>query len=166
MKDFFGFSVFVVLLTISLIGFFLTLRALFSSRVTKVQSAVQLMPGRALLIGAVNILFFGVIALVLFSIGNNMYGMVKVIPLLPAIFLTGILTIGLAFGLTGMVQMVGERIFPEHSAWKQTLWGTVVLAFACAVPVAGWFLLLPYAALTGFGAFILSFFSKPQVMEK
>ena len=161
-----GFSVFVVFVTISLGGFFLTLRALFSLRAAKIQSAIQLMPGRALLIGAVNILFFGVIALVLFGIGNNLFGLIKAIPLLPAIFLAGVLTIGLSFGLTGMVQLVGERIFPDTSAWKQTLWGTVVLSFACAVPVAGWFLLLPYAALTGFGAFILSFFSRPLVAEK
>lgn len=161
-----GFAAFVILLAIGLGGFFLTLRALFSSRAAKAQSAIQLMSGRALLIGAVNLLFFGVIALVLFSIGNNMTGVIKAIPLLPALFLTAIITVGLAFGLTGMAQLVGERIFPDLAAWKQTLWGTVALAFACAVPVAGWFLLLPYAALTGFGAFILSFFSKPQVVEK
>ncbi len=159
-------SVFVVLLTVCLLGFFLVLRALFSSRVAQTQFAVQSMSGRSLLVGAVNFLFFGVIALILASIGGNTYGVMKAVLLAPVLFLLGVLTVGLSFGLAGMVQVVGERILPEHTAWNQSMWGTVALSLACAVPMAGWFLLLPYAALTGLGAFILSFFTRPQAVEK
>ena len=159
-------TVFVVLLTISLLGFFLVLRALFSSRVAQTRSAIQAMSGRSLLVGAVNFLFFGVIALILANLGGRTEGVLKAILLLPALFLLGILIVGLSFGLAGMVLVVGERILPERTAWNQSLWGTVALSLACAVPLAGWFLLLPYAALTGLGAFILSFFTRPQAVEK
>jgi hypothetical protein len=30
----------------------------------------------------------------------------------------------------------------------------------CALPLAGWFLILPYAGLMGIGAFILGFFQR------
>jgi hypothetical protein len=166
MNEIIGFVVFVLLLSVALVGFFLVAGALFPARVAKTQTAIQLMTGRSLLVGAVNFLFFGVIALVLFSVGNNVSGVLKGIVLLPSLTLTGILLIGLSFGLTGMVQFIGERILPEQPAWKRILWSTLALCLGSAVPVAGWFLLLPYAGLTGFGGFILSFFSKPQVIEK
>jgi predicted permease len=163
MNDMFGFVFFIVLLSIALVGFFLVFEALFPTRVEKTRSAAQRMPGRSFMVGTVNFLFFGVIALVLFSISNTTTGLVKAIVFLPALSLAGILLIGLAFGLTGMVQFLGERLFPGQSTWKRTLWSTLALSLGSAVPVAGWFLLLPYVGLTGFGGFILSFFAKPQV---
>jgi sorbitol-specific phosphotransferase system component IIBC len=59
-----------------------------------------------------------------------------------------------------MSNLLGERIFPDQSAWKQTIWGTVILSFACALPIVGWFLLLPYVGFVGIGAFILGLFQR------
>jgi len=53
--------------------------------------------------------------------------------------------------------LIGERIFPDLSISKQTIWGTACLSLACALPFVGWFLLLPYVGLTGIGAVILGF---------
>jgi hypothetical protein len=36
----------------------------------------------------------------------------------------------------------------------------VVLSFACALPVVGWFLLFPYVGFVGIGAFILGLFQR------
>jgi hypothetical protein len=38
--------------------------------------------------------------------------------------------------------------------------GTLLLGIGSAVPLAGWFLLFPYAGLSGIGAIILTFFQK------
>ena len=97
---------------------------------------------------------------VLFSVAENTDGAIQVILTIPALLIAALLTIILSFGLAGMVNLVGERIMPEHSSLKKTVWGTVLLTFACALPFVGWFLLLPYVAFLGFGAVILGFFQR------
>jgi hypothetical protein len=74
----------------------------------------------------------------------------------PAVDLTGLA----AYGLTGMVNLIGEALAPDQSVWRRTFWGTGLLSLACALPVAGWFLLLPYILVSGVGAVILGFFQR------
>ncbi|MDO9301710.1 MAG: hypothetical protein Q7T89_10015 [Anaerolineales bacterium] len=148
----------IILLTISLAAYFLVIGALFTNRAAKTQRVITAMPGRAFGVGLVNFAFFGTVALVLFSLAENAGSVVKVILILPAILIAATLAIMLSFGLTGMVNLLGERILPEATAWKQTFFGTAILSFACALPVVGWFLLLPYAGFVGIGAFILGLF--------
>lgn len=150
----------VILLTVALAAYFLVFVAFFSNRITKTQRVINQTPGRSFWVGLVNFLFFGVIVMLLFAISENAENLVRFILIPPAVAITAVLAIILSFGLTGMVNTVGERIFPDQSAWRKTLWGTVILAFACALPFVGWFLLLPYTSLTGIGAVILSFFQK------
>jgi len=150
----------VILLAIALAAYFLVFGALFSNRVTRTQRVINQTLGRSFWVGLVNFLFFGVIALILFSLAGNVGNVFRVILLIPALVITALLSIILSFGLASMVNTIGERIFPNHPTWKKTLWGTVVLAFACALPFIGWFLLFPYTGLTGFGAVILSFFQR------
>ena len=112
-------------------------------------------------IGFVNFLFFGTITVVLFAIADSVgNGAIKFIVTIPSLLLATILVILLSLGLSSMVSILGERIFPDLSAWKQLFWGTVILTFASAIPFLGWFLLFPFVALTGFGAVILGFFQR------
>ena len=150
----------VFLLTTSLAAYFLVISALFANRVTKTQRVINQLTGRSFLVGLVNFLFFGVIAIVLFSVAENTNGFLKGILTIPALLITALLAVILSFGLVGMVNVVGERILPEHSSLKKSAWGTVILTFACALPFVGWFLLLPYVGLVGFGAVILGFFQR------
>jgi len=160
MTDIFRLLLIITLLTISLAAYFIVIGALFANRVTKTQRVIHQMTGRSFLVGLVNFLFFGVIAIVLFSVADSTAGLVKTILTIPALLITALLTVTLSFGLAGMVNMVGERILPEHSSLKKSAWGTVILTFACALPFVGWFLLLPYVGLVGFGAVILGFFQR------
>ena len=150
----------IVLLTISLAAYFLVIGALFANRVAKAQRVINQMPGRAIGIGLVNFLFFGVIAMILFSIAENTDGAIKVILTIPALLIAALMTIILSFGLAGMVNAVGERILPEYSSLKKTVWGSVMLTFACAIPFVGWFLLLPYVVFLSFGTVVLGFFQR------
>ena len=150
----------IILLTIGLTAYFLVVSALFANRVTRAQLVINQMPARAIGVGLVNFLFFGVIAMILFSVAENTHGAIKVILTIPALLIAALMTIILSFGLAGMVSLVGERIIPEHSSLKKTAWGTVMLTFACALPFVGWFLLLPYVTIIGFGAVILGFFQR------
>lgn len=151
--------VFVFLaLTLLLIPFFIVMGVLFPKRVTKTQGILNLMPGRAFGVGLVNFVFFLAVGMVLLIIADKTGEFLKAILTIPALMIFTILAITLSFGVTGMVQLIGERLAPTQSAWRRTFWGTLLLGISCAVPLVGWFLLLPYVACSGIGAFITSFF--------
>jgi hypothetical protein len=152
----------ISLLTIGLAAYFLVANALFPQRIAKTKSMIQSMPARSFGIGLVNFVFFAVIAMVLFSIAENAGAFIKGILTIPAIIIFAFLTLVLSMGLAGMSNLVGGRIFPDLSTWKQTLWGTVCLSLACALPFVGWFLLLPYTGFVGIGAVILGFFQRDK----
>jgi len=153
------FSV-IVLLTLGLAAYLLVIGALFAARVAKAKRVISQMPGRSFWVGLVNFVFFAVIAALLLSLAGETGPVLKTILNIPALVIIAMLAVTLSFGLAGMVNLLGERLFPDNSGWKKTGWGTVILCFACAVPFAGWFLLLPYAGLTGFGAVILGLFQR------
>ena len=152
----------LILLTIGLAAYFLVMNALFPQRVTKAVSNIQSMSARAFGIGLVNFIFFAVIAGVLLSVAENAGPFIKGILTIPALVILAFLTIVLSLGLAGMSNVVGERIFHDVSGWKQTLWGTICLSFACALPFVGWFLLLPYVSFVGIGSVILGFFQRGE----
>ena len=160
MTDILRLLLIILLLTAGLAAYFLVFGALFPRRVAKTQRVLNETTGRAFLVGAVNFLFFGVIAIVLFSVAENAGGFLKGVITIPALVITGLLALMLTFGLSGVVNELGARLFPEREAWRQAMWGSVALTFACALPFVGWFLLLPYVSLTGFGAVILGFFQR------
>ena len=152
-------------LTICLVAYFLTANALFPVRVGKTKAIIQSMPWRSFGVGLVNFSFFFILAIILISISEKIdTEFIKGVVMLPGLLILGFLLMMLTFGLTGMVNHIGERIITEGSAWKQTVWGSLCLCLACALPFAGWFLLLPYAGFTGIGAFILGVFQRePKV---
>ena len=154
--------VIVLLLLVGLSAYFLVLNALFASRLTRTKTVAQTMPGRSFGIGFVNFVFFAVIAMVLLSVAENTGAFIKGILTIPAVVILAFLAIILSFGLAGMSNLIGERIFPELPAWKQSLWGTVSLSLACALPFVGWFLLLPYVGFVGFGSVILGILQREK----
>ena len=162
MSDIVRLFLILLLLIAGLAAYFLVLNALFGSRVTRTMSIAQSMPGRSFGIGLVNFLFFTVIALVLLSIAENAGPFIRGVLTIPAIILLALLAIALSLGLAGMSNLIGERIFPDLPVWKQTLWGTVCLSLACALPFIGWFLLLPYVGFVGIGAVLLGFLQREQ----
>jgi hypothetical protein len=155
--------IFIIILplTISLAAYFLTVNALFPVRVGKTKAIIQIIPARSFWLGLVNFSFFFIVAIILFSISDNVDNeFIKGVVMLPALIILAFIAIMLTFGLAGMTAYVGERIFPEISSWKQAIWGTVCLSFACVLPFVGWFLLFPYIGLVGIGAFILGIFQR------
>ncbi len=150
----------VILLTITLAAYFLVIGALFAARVAKTQVIINQTSGRAFGLGLVNFFFFGLIALVLLSVAENAGAFVKGILTLPALVIFAFLSVLLSLGLTGMVNVLGERVFPDLILWKRNILGAVILCFACALPFVGWFLLLPYVGFVGIGASILGFFQR------
>jgi len=146
---------FFILVAISLVAFFVVLIALFPQRLAKTSAIADAMPGRAFLVGLVNFLFFGALAVALLALNDRVGHGVLVIP---ALFFLTPLTMGLSFGLGGITQLLGRRLAPQKTELQRTIWGALTLGFACLLPFVGWFGLLPYTGLLGLGAFIISFF--------
>jgi hypothetical protein len=162
MSDIVRLLLIILLMIAGLVAYFLVINALFAIRVTRIRSIAQTMTARSLGIGLINFVFFAVIVLVLLSIAENAGPFLRGVLTIPALLILALLAIGLSLGLAGMATLVGERIFSDLPAWKQTLWGTVCLSIACALPFVGWFLLLPYVGFVGIGAVILEFFQRTK----
>lgn len=158
MNDYIGVFVAFFALTLVLVPFFIVVGVLFPKRTAKTQGILDLMPGRAFAVGLVNFVFFVAVGMVLLIVAEQIDGLLKAILSFPALVIFTVLAITLSFGLTGVVNLIGERIAPTQSGWQRTLWGTLLLGIGCSVPLVGWFLLLPYAACAGIGAFITGFF--------
>jgi hypothetical protein len=139
--------------------FMLALRALFPRRIRRSHALADAMPGRSIVIGAVNLLFLGGLALAFSAladaIGNEL-------PRLPAIVIFAALCLALSFGLSVVAQLIGERLWPQADDVRRMLWGAITLTLGSTLPLIGWFALLPYAACLGLGAFILSFFVRER----
>ncbi len=163
MNDFYRVILWLAALISGLIGYFVVLGALFSKQASKTQAVIVSMPNRALGIGAVNFIFFSVIAIILFSISQGTDGLLQVILTILAVLITTALVIALSFGLAGVANVIGERALPEASALKRAVWGTVFLGLACALPLVGWFLIFPYVGLVGIGAFIIGYFQRQRI---
>jgi hypothetical protein len=162
MNDFMIVTLTAISLGLLLIPFFIVLSALFPVRTAKIMEVITRMPGRSFSIGLVNFLFFLAVAMLLFSLSEQANGLLKGILFVLALAITIILSVSLSLGLTGMATVIGERITPTQSPWRRTLWGALLLGLSCAVPLLGWFLLLPAAAWAGMGAFIIVIFQKPE----
>ncbi len=162
MSDIFRLFAFIILMTIGLAAYFLVANALFPQRILKTKAVIQSMPARSFGLGLVNFVFFAVIAVVLLSIAENTGAILKGILTIPVLIILAFLAVVLSFGLAGISNLIGERIFSDISSWKQMLWGTVCLSLACALPFVGWFLLLPYVGFVGIGAVILGFFQREK----
>jgi hypothetical protein len=160
MENIFRTSLLITLLLTSLCAYFLVMGVLFPRRISKTQQAAVQLPWRSLGLGFVNLFFFGSIGIVLISIGDNAGGVIQGILSVPAFLILGVLAVLLSIGLTGIVNDLGTRLFADAPAWKQTVWSSVTLTFACGLPFIGWFLLLPGVIFLGIGATILGFFQR------
>lgn len=150
----------IIILAIALTAYFLVLNVLFPTKLAKSKRVLAQLPGRSFWIGLINLIFFALIAIMLFSLAGKNNGLLGTILSVPALLIAGALLAALSFGWSAMVNQVSERLFPEFSLWKKVALGTFLLSFGGALPFAGWFLLLPYTGCSGLGAVILGFFQK------
>jgi len=149
-----------ILIPLCLFGFFVVMNILFHEQISRTRNILQQTLRRSFWIGLVNVLFFLPVSIILLSLGNAASGPLAAIVMLPGLLLLGVLLSLASFGLTCIVNRIGEQLMPEQNLLKRTFWGTLFLCLACGLPFVGWFLLLPYVLIIGVGAAILGFFQK------
>ena len=137
----------------TLIALFVVLEVLFPHVVESTRQVAEMAAGRSFAVGLVNGFFLGAVMLALFALGdstgNQLFSLLGLLVLI-------LLALGLAFGLVGMVQLIGVRLAPAGSPLRRTVLGAVALVLASLTPFVGWFGLLPYVALRGLGGFVVS----------
>ena len=154
MNDIFSLTLLLVLALACLVAFFSLLGVFFSARIARIEHIAAQNPGRALLVGLVNLVFFAAVLYVLGQIAASAGGLLVGIGGL----LLAALALGWCLGLAALVQLVGGRLAPARGGILRTLCGTASLGLASAIPFVGWFGVLGLVSLLGLGASILSLF--------
>lgn len=74
------------------------------------------------------------------------------------IFGIGILALVILLGLVGsagLCSQIGQGLpVADNAAWRRVGRGGLLLGMAFIMPVIGWFILMPWTILSGFGAFL------------
>jgi hypothetical protein len=129
----------------------LVIAALWPSLTLRTQDVLEGTPGKAFLIGLLNYVFLGAIALVLMNLGTVA---------IAGLLLACVLLAGTFLGLPAVAALVGARLHRmrerESTQWSEIVAGGVALDLAMLVPVVGWFVLLPALCLWSFGATALA----------
>jgi hypothetical protein len=145
----------------SVVAFFVALEAFFRPRLLRTRSVAEMMPGRSLLVGAVNFVFFGGAALALLGLADQVANdPLKAALTIPGLIIVVVLAAALSLGLGGVVLLVSERLaaraplasgpISDAVNWKRTAMGALALgrpasrrsragSFCCPTPAcSGW----------------------------
>jgi len=145
----------LVALGVGLVALLLVLAAVWPGFTTRTRANLESAPVKTFMIGLVNYVFLGAIALVMMNLGPGV---------VIGVALLGLLLLGTFLGLPAAASLVGARLHSlregETTRWGEIVGGSVALYLAALVPFAGWFLLLPALCLWSFGAAALTLTSR------
>ena len=136
----------------------LTLIGFFPNMAAQSQAVIERSPGRALLVGLVNLLFFGTLILTLLALGEN----VAPIFTIPALILMFLLLVATMLGLPGLVLLLGQRLWPEKQPVKRSMYAAVLLLLASLSPFLGWFILMPLLLIVALGSCVMLMMGRLQ----
>jgi NO-binding membrane sensor protein with MHYT domain len=148
-----------ILIGAGLAAFAVLCNAMVPDFVRRARDQAAQRTGRAFLIGLINFVFFGLIALALLS--------ARSLPLrgVGVIMATIVLTF-VALGASVIALWVGERLRPgDPSATRQVIAGIVTVEIAELFPLVGWIVVPLLCVSTGLGAVILALFQPRKVAQ-
>jgi len=159
--DTLGIILISILALITLLASFIFIRGLFPVRVNKVQTTLENNWKRSFWLGLVN-----TILITIFVIGFGSLGEGSPLFYFPAFAMYGTFLIGLLFGLSAFIQILGERLFPDLSPVKRDVRAGSVFLLTSLLPFVGWFLLFPYVISLSVGAVVITLFRKKPISIK
>lgn len=155
-----------LLALVTLVAALIFIRGLFPLRVEKVQLALEDQWKRSFWLGLVNTVFISIFAFGLGSLAEN-----NPILFVPIMAIYGCFLIGLLFGLSAFIQILGLRLFPDAPPVKRDIKSGSILLLTGLLPFVGWFLLFPYVICLAVGGVVLALFQnraprKPKTKKK
>jgi len=145
----------------TLVAAFLFFRGLFPERVEKVQKTLENNWKRSFWIGLLNTILISIFVFGLGSLGGSI-GLFYI----PAFGIYGAFLIGLLYGLTAFIQILGNRLFPDYGPVKKDIRSGTVFLMASILPFVGWFLIFPYVISLSVGAVVITLFQRNKSEEK
>jgi glucan phosphoethanolaminetransferase (alkaline phosphatase superfamily) len=147
---------------LSLLAFFAALRLLLPKPIQQTQQVLENSGGRSLLLGLVNFIFFGLVAVLGVWLSERTGSILAGI----FVLLSGVITLAVTFltliGLVALANMLGTRIKKDAAPFETILRGGALLILAGLAPYVGWFLFTPLASWTGLGAAITALVRKRE----
>lgn len=140
---------------VTIVALLAAVNALFPEAIETARKNLDNTPGRSLLLGLVNFIFFGLLGLVFFWLAEQVGGSFirGIFVLFAGIILVGVAIVAL-LGLSTAAKLLGERIGNAKTPFASDLRGGALLLLASLAPYVGWFLFLPLILWAGFGAAI------------
>jgi hypothetical protein len=144
-----GLTLGVLALAVGLAALLLLCDAAFPKLVARASHNVEHMPWRSLLVGLINLSFFGLFAIALLSGDDG----ARALGLLVGTVLLSFVAIGLA----AVAGLLGQRLRPDDSsAVRRLLAGALTLELAALVPLVGWFAVTALVGMLGYGAVVIA----------
>jgi len=150
-----------ILALITLAASFIFIRGLFPVRVSKIQVTLEDNWKRSFWLGLVNTILITIFVVGFGSLGNG-----SPIFYIPAFAMYGAFLIGLLFGLSAFIQILGERLFPDLNPVKRDVKAGAIFLLTSLLPFVGWFLLFPYVLSLSVGAVVITLFQNRKRKEK
>lgn len=150
-----------ILALITLVASFIFIRGLFPVRVSKIQENLEQSWKRSFWLGLMNTILISIFVFGFGSLGNG-----SPIFYIPAMAMYGAFLIGLLFGLSAFVQILGERLFPNLNPVRRDVKAGSIFLLTSLLPFVGWFLLFPYVISLSVGAVVITIFQNRKKREK
>ncbi len=158
--DFLEILILIPLIGITLIALFAALSLLLPAPVEKTRNHFENAPGRSLLLGIVNFIFFAVLTALFVWLGEQTGGLLNGIFILLGGIVIGGFAIFALFGLTALSIILGKRMGGGKTPFNSNLRGGALLLLAGLAPYLGWFIFTPLMLWAGFGAAISALMRK------
>ncbi|MFV1949875.1 MAG: hypothetical protein ACC633_08095 [Anaerolineales bacterium] len=140
---------------VTLVAAFLITKGLFPECVVKVQTTLETNWKRSFWIGLLNTILISIFVFGLGSLGSRVS-----LFYIPTFLVFGAFLIGLLFGLTAFIQILGDRLFLDCGPVKKDIRAGAVFLLASMLPFVGWFLIFPYIISLAFGAVVITQFQR------
>ncbi|MCH7589336.1 MAG: hypothetical protein IIC78_15070 [Chloroflexi bacterium] len=151
-----GFALMIIMALFAAAAFSNVISVIFPRKIEAVAQGWSDINARTFWLGVVNTILLAVPAIVLLILGANIGEWFAVPSVLLVTFYVGV---GL-FSLIGLVHFLGRRLFPDASSFRQNTYAAILLILAVLTPFVGWYLLLPFLLIYGFGGSVERFFQR------